>query len=226
ARIRLCSLRSPARIRWRCRAPRPLSSASCSPPLALANGAGISRTAQVGHRFPAEGLFVDPRRRGAGSLRLPRRQAGRDDDRRGAPHRAVVLVGYGRVGRRIAEALAERRIPYVVAEMSRETVERLREKGVLAVAGDASDPAVLVQAHVVHAAMLVVATPDPVKVRKIVEVARQLNPNVEIVLRTHTEEEADLLRQESAGKVFMGEHELALAMAGHVLARMDHPANG
>ena len=38
----------------------------------------------------------------------------------------VVLVGYGRVGRRIAEALAERRIPYVVAEMSRETVETLR----------------------------------------------------------------------------------------------------
>lgn len=138
----------------------------------------------------------------------------------------VVLVGYGRVGRRIAEALAERRIPYVVAEMSRETVETLREKGVLAVAGDASDPAVLIQAHIVHAAMLVIATPDPVKVRKMVDVARQLNPGVEIVLRTHTEEEADLLRQENAGKVFMGEHELALAMAGHVLARMDAPARG
>ncbi len=138
----------------------------------------------------------------------------------------VVLVGYGRVGRRIAEALDERRIPYVVAEMSRETVERLREKGTLAVAGDASDPAVLIQAHIVHAAMLVIATPDPVKVRKMVDVARQLNPDVEIVLRTHTEEEADLLRQENAGKVFMGEHELALAMAGHVLARMDRPAAG
>jgi monovalent cation:H+ antiporter-2, CPA2 family len=136
----------------------------------------------------------------------------------------VVLVGYGRVGRRIADALDERRIPYVVAEMSRETVERLREKGALAVAGDASDPAVLIQAHIVHAAMLVIATPDPVKVRKMVDVARQLNPGVEIVLRTHTEEEADLLRQENAGKVFMGEHELALAMAGHVLSRMDHPA--
>ena len=72
--------------------------------------------------------------------------------------------------------------------------------------------------------MLVIATPDPVKVRKMVDVARQLNPGVEIVLRTHTEEEADLLRQENAGKVFMGEHELALAMAGHVLARMDRPA--
>ncbi len=136
----------------------------------------------------------------------------------------VVLVGYGRVGRRIAEALTERKIPFVVAEMSRDAVETLREKDVPAVSGDASDPAVLVQAHIANAAMLVVATPDPVKVRKMVETARLLNPSIEIVLRTHTEEEAELLRNENLGKVFMGEHELALAMAGHVLARMDHPA--
>ncbi len=136
----------------------------------------------------------------------------------------VVLVGYGRVGRRIAEALTERKIPFVVAEMSRDAVEALREKDVPAVSGDASDPAVLVQAHIANAAMLVVATPDPVKVRKMVETARLLNPSIEIVLRTHTEEEAELLRNENLGKVFMGEHELALAMAGHVLARMDHPA--
>ena len=133
----------------------------------------------------------------------------------------VVLVGYGRVGRRIAEVLTERKVPFVVAEMSRDAVETLRRKDIPAVSGDASDPAVLIQAHIVNAAMLVVATPDPVKVRKMVDVARQLNPSVEIVLRTHTEEEAELLRSENAGAVFMGEHELALAMAGHVLTRME-----
>jgi len=133
----------------------------------------------------------------------------------------VVLVGYGRVGRRIAEVLTERKVPFVVAEMSRDAVETLRRKDIPAVSGDASDPAVLIQAHIVNAAMLVVATPDPVKVRKMVDVARQLNPSVEIVLRTHSEEEAELLRSENAGAVFMGEHELALAMAGHVLTRME-----
>lgn len=138
----------------------------------------------------------------------------------------VVLVGYGRVGRRIAEALEARKVPFVVAEQGREAVEALRARGVPAVAGDASDPTVLAQAHVATAAMLVVATPDPVKLRKMVEVARTLNPSIEVVLRTHTEEEADLLREQKAGAVFMGEHELALAMAGHVLARMDRPAAG
>jgi len=47
----------------------------------------------------------------------------------------IVLVGYGRVGRRIGEALIERDVPIVVAEQNREVVERLRERGIPAVSG-------------------------------------------------------------------------------------------
>jgi CPA2 family monovalent cation:H+ antiporter-2 len=133
----------------------------------------------------------------------------------------VLLVGHGRVGRRIAEALSERKIPHVVAEMNRESVERLRGRGIHAVTGDASEPEVLIQAHVARAGLLVIATPDTVKVRKMVEIARTLNPRIEILLRTHSDEEAALLREEKLGQVFMGEHELALAMTREVLNRMD-----
>jgi CPA2 family monovalent cation:H+ antiporter-2 len=132
----------------------------------------------------------------------------------------VAIVGYGRVGRRIAETLRERRISFTIAEQNRELVETLREQGVHAVSGDANDPAVLIQAHVARAAILVIATPDTVGVRKMVGIARQLNPKIEIVLRTHSDEEAILLRQENAGVVFMGEHELAKAMTEHVVGRM------
>jgi monovalent cation:H+ antiporter-2, CPA2 family len=138
----------------------------------------------------------------------------------------VVLVGYGRVGRRIAQSLKARGVPYVVAEQNRALVEELREAGVPAVTGDASDPAVLIQAHIATASMLVIATPDTFQVRKMAETARALNPSIELVVRTHNEEEADLLRQEQVGKVFMGEHELALGMAGHVLARMGRSEGG
>ncbi len=137
----------------------------------------------------------------------------------------VVIVGYGRVGRRIAESLAEKNIPYVVAEQNREIVERLREQNVHAVSGDASDPAVLIQAHVQRAGMLVIALPETVHVRKMIEVSRKLNPKIEVVLRTHSDEEAELLRSEDAGTVFMGEHELALAMTRHVLGRMTPPSS-
>jgi K+:H+ antiporter len=131
----------------------------------------------------------------------------------------VVLVGYGRVGRRIGEALTENGISFVVAEENREIVEQLRKDGIPAVSGDAADPAVLIQAHIQRARMLVIATPDTLDVRRMVEIARTVNPRIETVVRTHSEEEAGLLEKENAGKVFLGEHELARAMIHHVLER-------
>ena len=132
----------------------------------------------------------------------------------------VVLVGYGRVGRRIGQALIERGLPFVVVEQNRELVEKLREQGVQAVAGDAADRAELEQAHVARARMLVIAIPDSFQARQMIETARTLNPGIETVVRTHSEEEAELLSKENAGKVFMGEHELAVGMARHVLERV------
>jgi CPA2 family monovalent cation:H+ antiporter-2 len=136
----------------------------------------------------------------------------------------IVLVGYGRVGQRIAQTLTAHRLAFVVAEQNRELVERLRAQGVAAVSGDATEAAVLIQAHIARAAMLVIATPDTFGVRRMVETARALNPAIEVVVRTHNEEEMRLLEQEQVGKVFMGEHELAHGMAGHVLARMGRAA--
>lgn len=131
----------------------------------------------------------------------------------------VVLVGYGRVGRRIGEALTARGISFVVAEENREIVEQLRGQDIPAVSGDASDPNVLIQAHIHRARLLIIATPDTVGVRRMIETARTVNPRVEIVLRTHSEEEAALLEKENIGKVFFGEHELARSMIRHVLER-------
>ena len=131
----------------------------------------------------------------------------------------VVLVGYGRVGQRIARSLDARSIPYVVAEQNRELVEDLRKRGVAAVSGNAAEPAVLIQAHIADAAMLVVATPDPLNVRQMVDTARTLNPGIEIVLRTHSENESQMLRMDGVGTVFYGEEELAKGMTQHVLER-------
>ena len=130
-----------------------------------------------------------------------------------------MLAGYGRVGQRIGEALLARGVPFVVAEQNREIVERLREGGVPAVSGDATEPAVLIQAHIARARMLVVATPDAFAARAILALARTINPRVESVVRTHSDEEAELLRREHADQVFMGEHELALGMSRYLLDR-------
>ncbi len=131
--------------------------------------------------------------------------------------RQVVLVGHGRVGQRIAQALRGQGIPFVVAEENREIVDALRKDGIAAVSGDASTPEVLIQAHIARAAALVITIPDTMSVRKMVEIARTLNPGIDVILRSHNEEEAELLRGESLGTVFLGDTELARGMAAHVL---------
>jgi CPA2 family monovalent cation:H+ antiporter-2 len=129
----------------------------------------------------------------------------------------VVLVGWGRVGKRIAEALAREGIPFVVAEENREFVEKLRSSGIPAVWGDATEPEVMIQSHIRDAKALVIATPETVHVRKMAGIARALNPGIEIVVRSHNIEEADLLQREDAMTVFVGENELASSMVTHVL---------
>ena len=131
----------------------------------------------------------------------------------------VVVVGYGRVGRRLASALAERQIPFVVVEQNREFVEQIRHAGIAAVSGDSADPATLVQAHIASAAMLVIATPDPRHVQRMAEIARTLNPAIEIVIRSGSAEAVEIFRRERLGAVFFDEEELARGMQAHILTR-------
>ena len=52
------------------------------------------------------------------------------------------------------------------------------------------------------------------------EIARMLNPDIESVARSHSQQETDFLRGERIGAVFMGEHELARGMSAHILQRL------
>ncbi len=131
----------------------------------------------------------------------------------------VVLVGYGRVGRRIAAALDAADLPSVVIERNRELVGRLRSEGKAVVLGDAAEPVALVQAHIARAGMLVIAVPDTVDVRACVRHATRLNPSLQVLVRTHDESMAAMLRPEIPGKVFIGEEELAHGMIAEALKR-------
>jgi CPA2 family monovalent cation:H+ antiporter-2 len=133
----------------------------------------------------------------------------------------VVLVGWGRVGKLIGTSLTEQGIPYVVADTNRESVEALRAQGIPAVWGDATEPGVLIQAHIRDARALVIATPDTIQVRTMVETAKTLNPNISVVVRSHNAEEAKRLEEDGAGTVFVGESELAKSMIGFVVRLVD-----
>ena len=136
------------------------------------------------------------------------------------PHRAltghVVVVGYAGVGRRIVEYLRHEELPFVVADSNRTVVEQLREQGVHAVTGNVSEAGTLVQAHIAQAGALVVTATDAVDLHRIVEVARILRPEVKILVRSTSAEEADRIEAEGLGRVFLEEEEISAAMCREV----------
>ncbi len=137
----------------------------------------------------------------------------------------VVLIGYGRVGKRIARIIGLQGLPYVVVDQDRDLVEKLRSRKIVAVYGDASQPNVLIQAHIARAGMLVIATSDTFNIRKMINIAHQLNPKIEIAIRTENEEIALILKKEINGKFFFNERELAYGMSRFILHRfgMNYP---
>lgn len=134
-------------------------------------------------------------------------------------HGQIVLVGYGRVGRRIERVMAKQNMPYVIVDQDHKLIERLRKRDIKAVVGDASEPNVLIQAHIAHAGMLVIATSDTFTIRKMIDIAYQLNPKIEVVVRAKTEEDAHLLQQDLPGHYFFNESALAQGMSQYILMR-------
>lgn len=107
----------------------------------------------------------------------------------------------------------------VIVEQSRETAESLRERGLPVIYGDATRPEVLAHAHLERARMVVVAAPDAYQARAILEVARRINPDVDVVVRTHSDEERAFLEQNGATQALVGERELAVSLARAALKR-------
>ncbi|MCB1642266.1 MAG: cation:proton antiporter, partial [Xanthomonadales bacterium] len=106
----------------------------------------------------------------------------------------VVLLGYGDLGRALHLALAPKHAT-VIAEIDRDHVEALRAAGQAAVWGDAAEDAVLVQTHVARARALVLTFGDPLKAARIAEVARMLNPGVQLLACADSAEAARALRE-------------------------------
>jgi CPA2 family monovalent cation:H+ antiporter-2 len=130
----------------------------------------------------------------------------------------VILIGHGRVGTTVAEALTRAGVAYVVVEERDRVVGGLRKRGELAVFGDATRADVLERAGIANARLLVVTAPEPIRARRIVEVARMANPRVAVAVRTHSATEQAFFEHYlstpgAVGRAVYAEREAALSLA-------------
>ncbi len=128
----------------------------------------------------------------------------------------VVLVGHGRVGSVVSEALRESKLPYLVIENDADAAAELRQQSIETITGNVADPEVLRSANLGQACCLLVAIPDAFEGGQAVMQARAANPDLLIIARAHSEEEVLHLKKHGATTVIMGEYEIARAMIEHV----------
>jgi CPA2 family monovalent cation:H+ antiporter-2 len=127
----------------------------------------------------------------------------------------AVLVGYGRVGKLIADGVRTDGLPLLVIEEAADAAESLRAAGIECIQGNAASDPVLAAANIAAARILFVAIPAAFEAGQIVEQARRARPDLEIVARAHFDAEVDHLRKLGANAVIMGEREIASAMLTH-----------
>lgn len=137
----------------------------------------------------------------------------------------VIVLGFGAGGHLVAQVLRDAGIRYVVVELNSETVKRARREGEPIFFGDASRREVLQHAGVDRARLVVFALSDHAALRRAVRIARDLNPTVELVVRTRRIDEIEELRALGADEVVAEEFETAIEIFTLVLRRFHVPRN-
>ncbi len=131
----------------------------------------------------------------------------------------VIIAGYGLNGRNLAAALRSVRAPYVTVELNVQTVRQARARGEPAFYGDATREEILRALGAERARMLVVAISDPAATRRMVRVARALNPRMHIIARTRYVVEIPELARLGADDVIPEEFETSIEIFARVLAQ-------
>ncbi|MGY3495869.1 YbaL family putative K(+) efflux transporter [Bradyrhizobium sp. USDA 4502] len=124
----------------------------------------------------------------------------------------TILVGYGRVGSIVGDALHQRSAPFLAVEASDDMVAKLKERGIEALMGNAARASVLRATNPAGARSLVIAIPEAFEAGQIVEQARAANADIQIIARAHSDAEVDHLKALGADIVIMGEREIARGM--------------
>jgi CPA2 family monovalent cation:H+ antiporter-2 len=131
----------------------------------------------------------------------------------------VIIVGYGVNGRNLARVLGRVGIPFIVVELNPQVVRSERKRGRPIIYGDATRTEVLEHAGTKLARIVVVAISDAAGTRGTVDVARRLNPQVHLLVRSRYVHEMEPLFALGTNEVIPEEFETSIEIFSRVLHR-------
>lgn len=134
------------------------------------------------------------------------------------PMRHVLLVGYGRVGIKLAELLARAEVPFVVIDTDSDRIETARAAGYRAIRGNAADDDVLEEAMPERAALAVLTIPDPLEAGKVAKRLKQGASPIPVLARAHSDAGVKHLLERGADAAILAEHALAHSLTEMVMS--------
>ncbi|WP_061960553.1 YbaL family putative K(+) efflux transporter [Demequina flava] len=164
-------------------------------------------------RFYRDGADPESDEPGAGTASIPTADSPRSYD--GAEH--VIVIGFGRVGTRVATELWQHGVPTVVLVDDEDVVKALREDGQDAILGNAVRSKVLGAAGLPTATTVLVAIHDTLTAGAIVSKVKKLNPRARVIARGHGDTDVEYLTELGADRVLVGVYEVADLMAVDVM---------
>jgi voltage-gated potassium channel Kch len=133
------------------------------------------------------------------------------------PSQRAVVVGYGPTGRTVVRLLRENGLIPTIIELNVDTVRELREQGIDAVYGDASQLETLTAADVAHAATLALTSPGTTDSAEVIRLAREQNPGLRVLARASYLRDLAALKAAGANTAYSGEGEVAVAFVEDIL---------
>jgi len=129
----------------------------------------------------------------------------------------VVIAGYGRVGRNIAQGLQDAGIPYIIIDLDPERVFEAKDSGQPRIYGDATNINVLSKADLGRAQALVITYPHPIAVVTTVKTALSINPGIKVLVRVHHAREANELKELGVTELVSPEYETSFRLIKRLL---------
>ena len=135
----------------------------------------------------------------------------------------VVICGYGRTGKRIAEFLAIENIPFIALDVDPQRIADARAQGINVVFGNADRPEVLQAAGISRARAVVVTYPDAHSAERVLRIVRSTRPDIPVVVRTTDDKDVARLKSAGATEVIPEVLESSLLIAAETLVQAGIP---
>lgn len=142
-------------------------------------------------------------------------------------HNHVIICGFGRVGRQVADDLASLNTPFVILEKDPEVFETLQSKNEYHfVKADATQDESLIEAGLAHARAVITCLPNDSENVYVVLSSRELRTDILIVSRANNQSAVSKLKSAGASNVIMpdsigGSHMASLIANPDVMEFLD-----